>query len=132
MTWRSMLPVVAVVVVLTVAAGLWHLLDGPADLDAADLRATVIGNTLDGLWGAEDEPYKQYVADDGSTLRIAVDGSERVGGWRIEDDGLFCVAWSDGDETCNKARPQDDFFLWIDAEKSLGYPFRVLPGDQTS
>lgn len=129
-TWKTVSPIVAAVALATLAAGAWRLLETSADLDADSLRATVAGNTLDGLWGARDEPYKQFVGTDGNTRQVAADGSERAGRWRIEPDGRFCVAWSDGGERCNKARAQEDFFLWIDSENSLGYPFRVLPGAQ--
>ena len=35
-----------------------------------------------------------------------------------------------GEAGCYRARQQNGVYFWVDAEKSLGYPFRVLPGEQ--
>ena len=128
-TWRTVGPIVPVVLVLTAAAAIWYLLDEPPDLPGEELQALIVGNTLDGLWGEAEMPYRQYVSDDGTT-RTLLDGDLQSGTWSIDDAGAYCAVMPSGEEGCYRARRQESVFFWVDAEKGLGYPFRVLPGEQ--
>lgn len=128
-TWRTVGPIVPVVVVLTVAAAIWYAFDKPPDLPGEELQTLIVGNTLDGLWGEGEVPYRQYVADDGTT-RMLLNGNLSTGTWSIDEQGAYCAVLPTGEAGCYRARQQNGIYFWIDAEKSLGYPFRVLPGEQ--
>ena len=130
LTWRTVGPIVPLVLLLTVAAGVWYWLEGDRDLSAEALRALVAGNTVDGLWGEAELPYRHYAGPqgDGSTL---VDGAAALDDtWRIDDAGAYCARLGGAAPACYRARAHDDRYLWVDAAKKLGYPFRVLPGRQ--
>ena len=127
--WRAVGPIVPIVVVLTVAVSVWYVFDEPLDLPGDELEALIVGNTLDGLWGEAEVPYRQYVAGDGTT-RMLLDGDLSTGTWALDEDGAYCAVLPAGEAGCYRARRQNGFYFWVDAEKSLGYPFRILPGEQ--
>ena len=129
-TWRSVTPIVLLVGALTVLAAIWYFLDEPVDLPSPTVKEMLSGNTVDGLWGEDNAPYRQYFAADGATLRVEQGSAPREGSWRVAEDGAACFAWGEGEEGCYRVRPKDDFFLWVDAARSLGYPFRLLEGKQ--
>jgi len=128
-TWRTVGPIIPVVLLLTAVAAVWYAFDRPSDLPPDELRSLIVGNTLDGLWGEAEVPYRQYVAGDGTT-RTLLQGDLQAGTWSIDEDGAYCAVLPGGEEGCYRARRQNDVYFWVDAEKSLGYPFRVLPGEQ--
>lgn len=130
LTWRTVGPIVPVVLVLTVAAGAWYWVESSADLSADELRALVVGNTVDGLWGEPELPYRHYAAPDGAGLTARDGAAPESDAWWIDADGAFCAQLGGAEPGCYQARLQNDVYFWVDAAQGLGYPFRVLPGRQ--
>ena len=128
-SWGAVGPIVPVVAVLTIAVTIGYLLDEPPELAGEELKALIVGNTVQGHWGQDQVPYRQYVGSDGTT-RTALDGDLLPGTWRIDQEGAYCAVLPTGEPGCYRARLQNDVYFWVDAENSLGYPFSVLPGEQ--
>lgn len=129
-TWRSVGPIIPVVVVATIVAFVWYMIERPTELAEDELRTLLAGNTIEGVWGEVNQPYRQYVDPAGTTLTSVGGGATQAGSWRIGDGDAYCADLVGQGEACYPARVQDDGYLWVDEAKSLGYPFRVLPGQQ--
>ncbi|MGF1607936.1 MAG: hypothetical protein ACFCUQ_00975 [Kiloniellales bacterium] len=130
MTWQAVGPIVPVVLLLTVAAGVWYWLERSADLSGEELRALVVDNTIDGVWGKPEVPYRHYAAPDGAGLTTRDGAAAEADVWRIDADGAYCARLGGAEQGCYRARLQDEVYFWVDEAKSLGYPFHVLPGRQ--
>ena len=129
-TWRTVGPIVPLVLALTVGAAVWYWLERKSDLSAEALRALVVGNTVEGLWGKDEVPYRHYVGPEGAGETERNGAAPEEDPWRIEANGAYCARLGGEQPGCYRARLQNDVYFWVDASTSLGYPFRVLPGRQ--
>ena len=100
----------------------------PVAIKATEIRNLISGNTIRGTWSGEE--YKQYFAEDGSTIYAPRRSQSTAGKWRVNEKTDQYESWWErsGWSAYGIARDGDALF-WI--SKGLEpQPFEVLPGEQ--
>ena len=106
---------------------------GPAsgetvELSAAEIEALLSGNTIAGTWSGT--PYRQYYAEDGTTLYVPEDGRADDGRWRTNPETDEYESWwrSTGWTPYALVQTGEGEHAWVNGDRLE--PFRVLPGKQ--
>jgi hypothetical protein len=126
MTWQSLTPVVVLVLVALAGVGLWHYLQRPTPLPAAEVESLVKGKTAAGQW-AQGTPYLLYFAPGKVAVYREAERELREGTWRVDPEGALCVALSSG-EACYAVAREAGTLVWILPGSGRTYAFSLSDG----
>ena len=126
MDWRSLTPVVVLVLVALAGVGVWHYLQRPAPLPAAEVASLVQGKTAAGQW-PQGTRYLLYFAPERGVVYREAEQEARQGTWRVEPGGALCVALESG-EACYGVARESGSLVWILPGSGRTYPFSLRDG----
>jgi hypothetical protein len=111
----------------------------PAPLTAAEVRALLTGNTLDGetrlarFRSSEVRSFQVHLRADGTLTLRNFEGNTDEGVWEVTDGGLFCNQYRHtrrGMHRCYSVQQEGDAYLLIDTESgSASTVFTVRAGN---
>lgn len=126
MDWRSLTPVVLLVLAALGAVGLWHYLQRPAPLPAAEVESLLAGKTAVGKW-PQGSRYLLYFAPDRSALYREPEQETRQGNWRVESTGALCLVLT-GAEVCYGVAQEAGNPVWIHPQSGRTFAFSLREG----
>lgn len=98
----------------------------PAYLEADELRALIVGKTIEAQ-SPDGFTYRVYFDSNGQRLARQGDGEYALP-WRIRDDGTHCVTTGTGDDCARVARNDDGSFTRYRDGNTVVRWLRILPG----
>jgi hypothetical protein len=95
-------------------------------LSASEIANVLEGNTIEGTWGGDR--YRQYFAEDGTTIYVADGGKRAEGRWRVDPEKDVYESWwiSTGWTPYAMVDVPDDDYAWLNGERVE--PFEVREG----
>lgn len=126
MTWQSLTPVVVLVLVALAGAALWHYLQRPTPLPAAEVESLVKDKTAAGQW-AQGARYLLYFAPDRAAFYREPEQEARQGTWRVDPAGALCVTLSNS-EACYGVAREAGTLVWILPGSGRTYAFSLRDG----
>ncbi|MGI3209654.1 hypothetical protein ACROSR_00905 [Roseovarius tibetensis] len=89
---------------------------GAQHISASEIEDVLTGNTIDGVWSGSH--YRQYYAEDGTTIYVPDEGQRREGRWRVNpEDGTYESWWrSTGWTPYVMVDLPDSGYAWINGD----------------
>ncbi|MEI4231895.1 hypothetical protein [Roseovarius sp. D22-M7] len=97
-------------------------------LSASEIENVLEGNTIVGTWGGDR--YRQYFAEDGTTIYLSDEGKRAQGQWRVDPEQDVYESWwmSTGWTPYALVDVPDDGYAWRNGDRVE--PFEVKEGRQ--
>jgi hypothetical protein len=124
--WRSLTPVVLVVLVLLGGVWVWHYLQQPEPLPAAEVESLLQDKTAVGKW-PQGSPYLAYFAPDRSLAYREPEREGQQGLWRVEANGALCLVL-DTAEACYGVAREAGSLVWIQPGSGRTFAFSLREG----
>jgi hypothetical protein len=85
-------------------------------LNASEIEDVLAGNTIEGVWGGDR--YRQFFAEDGSTIYVPSEGKRVEGRWRVDPDrGIYESWWrSTGWKPYAMVDLPDSGYAWVNGD----------------